>query len=83
MNQPIKILLLLLKILLLLLVFGTIALVLLKPHKRKKQIDLNQNIQIQKIASEVDHGLHKVTINDTTVVLIYRGVESCTMIQIK
>lgn len=41
------------------------------------------NILIQKITSEVDHGLNKVTINDTTVVLIYRGVESCTMIQLK
>lgn len=81
MNQPIK-------ILLLLLVFGTIATIasfgITKAiQKEDKQIDLNQNIQIQKIASEVDHGLHKVTINDTTVVLIYRGVESCTMIQIK
>lgn len=81
MNQPIK-------ILLLLLVFGTIATIasfgITKAiQKKDKQIDLNQNIQIQKIASEVDHGLHKVTINDTTVVLIYRGVESCTMIKIK
>lgn len=81
MNQPIK-------ILLLLLVFGTIAAITSfsitkAAQKKDKQIDLNQNIQIQKIASEVDHGLHKVTINDTTVVLIYRGVESCTMIQIK
>lgn len=81
MNQPIK-------ILLLLLVFGTIATIasfgITKAiQKEDKQIDLNQNIQIQKIASEVDHGLHKVTINDTTVVLIYRGVESCTMIKIK
>lgn len=41
------------------------------------------NIQIQQITSEVSSGLNKVTINDTTVVLIYRGVESCTMIQLK
>ena len=81
MNQPIK-------ILLLLLVVGTIATIASfgitkAAQKKDKQIDLNQNIQIQKIASEVNHGLHKVTINDTTVVLIYRGVESCTMIKIK
>ena len=80
MNQPIK-------ILLLLLVFGTIATIasfgITKAIQKDKQIDLNQNIKIQKIASEVDHGLHKVIINDTTVVLIYRGVESCTMIQLK
>ena len=81
MNQPIKILLLLLAV-------GTIATIASfgitkAAQKKDKQIDLNQNIQIQKIASEVNHGLHKVTINDTTVVLIYRGVESCTMIKIK
>jgi hypothetical protein len=81
MNQPIK-------ILLLLLVAGTIATIasfgITKAiQKKDKQIDPNQNIKIQKITSEVDHGLNKVTIDDTTVVLIYRGVESCTMIQIK
>ncbi len=31
----------------------------------------------------ISHGLHKITINDSTVILIYRGVESCTMLQIK
>jgi hypothetical protein len=50
---------------------------------KKETLGEKSNIKIQKIASEVDHGLHKVAINDTTVVLIYRGVESCTMIQIK
>ena len=29
------------------------------------------------------HGLYKVKVDDTTTVLIYRGVESCTMIQLK
>jgi hypothetical protein len=37
----------------------------------------------KKIGGEVSHGLHLITINDTTTILIYRGVESCTMIQIK
>lgn len=50
---------------------------------KQETLGEKSNIQIQKITSEVDRGLHKVTINDTTVVLIYRGVESCTMIQIK
>ena len=31
----------------------------------------------------ISHGLHKIQINDSTTVLIYRGVESCTMIQLK
>lgn len=35
------------------------------------------------IMSEVSHGLHKIKIDDTTTILLYRGVESCTMIQIK
>jgi len=37
----------------------------------------------QLISSEVSHGLHMIKINDTLTVLLYRGVESCTMIQIK
>ena len=35
------------------------------------------------VMDEVSHGLHKIKINDSTTVLIYRGVESCTMIQLK
>lgn len=36
------------------------------------------------LSTEVaSHGLHRITINDSTVILIYRGVESCTMIQLK
>jgi len=31
----------------------------------------------------VNQGLHKITIDDTVHVLIYKGVESVTMIQIK
>jgi hypothetical protein len=37
----------------------------------------------EKIIDEVGHGLYKVQLNDSTTVLIYRGVESCTMIQLK
>jgi hypothetical protein len=39
--------------------------------------------KVEKIIGEVDHGLYKVQLNDSTTVLIYRGVESCTMIQLK
>jgi hypothetical protein len=37
----------------------------------------------EKLIGEVGHGLYKVQLNDSTTVLIYRGVESCTMIQLK
>jgi hypothetical protein len=37
----------------------------------------------EKIMDEVGHGLYKVKVDDSTTVLIYRGVESCTMIQLK
>jgi hypothetical protein len=39
--------------------------------------------KIEKLMYEVDHGLNKVQLDDSTTILIYRGVESCTMIQIK
>jgi hypothetical protein len=35
------------------------------------------------LMEEVHHGLHMITVNDTTKVLIYRGVESVSMIQLK
>ena len=35
------------------------------------------------IMGEISHGLHKIQINDSTTVLLYRGTESCTMIQLK
>lgn len=47
------------------------------------QKEPKSNIKIETITGEVDHGLTKVTLNDTTAILIYRGVESCTMIQLK
>ena len=39
--------------------------------------------KVEKILSEIDHGLYKVQINDSTTILIYRGVEPCTMIPLK
>jgi hypothetical protein len=35
------------------------------------------------LMDQVSPGLHLISINDSTQVLIYRGVESCTMIQLK
>jgi hypothetical protein len=37
----------------------------------------------EKIMGEIGHGLYKVKLDDTTTILLYRGVESCTMIQLK
>jgi len=41
------------------------------------------SIEIERLMGPVDLGLHKIQLNDTTTILIYRGVESCTMIQLK
>jgi hypothetical protein len=43
----------------------------------------SNKLKSEKIMSEVGHVLYKVKVNDSTTVLIYRGVESCTMIQLK
>ena len=40
-------------------------------------------VKIEWLSNEVDHGLSKVILDDSTTILIYRGVESCTMIQLK
>jgi hypothetical protein len=37
--------------------------------------------KIRKISGEVEHGLYEIKIDDSTTVLLYRGVESCTMIK--
>jgi len=41
------------------------------------------NIKIEKLSEQITHGLYKITVDDTVNILIYRGVESVTMIQIK
>jgi hypothetical protein len=40
-------------------------------------------LKIEMLSEQVDQGLYKITIDDTVHILLYRGVESCTMIQIK
>ena len=39
--------------------------------------------KVDKIMDEVGRGLYKVKLDDSTTILLYRGVESCTMIQLK
>jgi len=38
-------------------------------------------ILIKKLSDEVQHGLYEIKIDDSTTILIYRGVESCAMIR--
>lgn len=38
-------------------------------------------VLIRKISDEIGHGLYEIKIDDSTTVLLYRGVESCTMIK--
>ena len=40
-------------------------------------------LEIEKLSEEIYKGLYKITIDDTVHILIYRGVESVTMIQVK
>jgi len=43
----------------------------------------SNKLKAEEIMCEIGHGLYKVKVDDSTTVLIYRGVESCTMIQLK
>ena len=38
-------------------------------------------VVIKKLSDEVDHGLYEIKIDDSTTILLYRGIESCTMIK--
>jgi hypothetical protein len=48
-----------------------------------KNIKNTDNVEIQHIINEVDYGLNKIKLTDSTTILIYRGMQSCTMIQLK
>ncbi len=50
-----------------------------------KNIKNTNNVEIQHIMDEdeIDYGLNKLKLNDSTTILIYRGVHSSTMIQLK
>lgn len=48
------------------------------------EIQVNQQaVKDEHLMNSISHGLHKITLDDSTTILIYRGVESCTMIQLK
>jgi hypothetical protein len=42
-----------------------------------------KSLMDEHLSEEIDHGLHKITLETGEKILIYRGVESCTMIQLK
>lgn len=47
-------------------------------------VDKQSGARVTKlIGGEVEKGFTKVELNDSTTILIYRGTESCTMIQLK
>ena len=52
------------------------------PPKAAKIVSTSPT-NVEYLMSEVGFGLNKVKVNDSTTVLIYRGTESCTMIQLK
>lgn len=43
----------------------------------------SSNTKVEKVMDGIDHGLYKVQLNDSTTILIYKGVESVSMIQLK
>lgn len=52
--------------------------------KDDSYIDKKSKAKLTKlIDDEVEKGFTKVELNDSTTILIYRGTESCTMIQLK
>lgn len=40
-------------------------------------------VEIEMLSEQVNQGLYKMTIDDTVHILLYRGVESVSMIQVK
>lgn len=44
---------------------------------------ITSEIKVEMLSEQINHGLYKITVDDTTQILIYRGVESCTMIRLK
>jgi hypothetical protein len=55
----------------------------ISPAPQQKEVNQTSPLSDRHLMGEISHGLHMISINDSTQVLIYRGVESCTMIQIK
>jgi hypothetical protein len=51
-------------------------------NTKVNNVDSNEP-KSDRIMGEIGHGLYKVKLDDTTTILLYRGLESCTMIQLK
>ena len=72
-------------------IVGWIMLIYDASHPNTKKVDTFgetptktiNDIKIRKLSDEIPHGLYQIAINDSTDILLYRGVESATMIQIK
>jgi membrane protein implicated in regulation of membrane protease activity len=45
------------------------------------KVEKKTGANIKKISDEIDHGLYEIKVDDSTTVLLYRGVNSCTMIK--
>jgi hypothetical protein len=60
-----------------------VSLLLFSTCKSTDHRTIEEKIKPEKLMDAVDHGLHRVVIDDTTTILIYIGTESCTMIQLK
>jgi len=61
----------------------TVLMVSCKVDTKDNTDEDSNKLKAEKIMNEVGHGLYKVKVDDSTTVLLYRGVESCTMIQLK
>jgi hypothetical protein len=65
----------------------TLTIIALKGDKKLPPDPINKEVVnplvIKRLMHEVEHGLTEVKLNDSTTILIYRGVESCTMLQLK
>jgi hypothetical protein len=53
------------------------------PVKGIREVNTTAPLLDEHLMNDVEGGLHRITLDDSTVILIYRGTESCTMIQIK
>ena len=52
-----------------------------KEESYQPKVEEKTGAKIRKISGEVEHGLYEIKIDDSTTVLLYRVVESCTMIK--
>ena len=58
--------------------------ILLSGNKSNTSNAKDNKPKVESIMDELDHGgLYKVKLDDSTTILIYRGNQSCTMLQLK